>query len=150
MPRLLFTALALALAAPAAAQNAEPVDLQFDYAGFPKPVQELEPVRALLLDARSESAYRRGHIKGAVNLLFSDSTEATLRAVIGKHPDRPIHICCKNNFTDNRVPAVTKRIDMPLDISTFVNLLGYGYANVWELVDPVSTEQLGKDWVSAP
>jgi phage shock protein E len=162
MPRLLFTTLALALSVPAAAQTANP---QVDYAGFLRLAQQLEPVReahrlpwtefrkaarsqgALLLDARSERAYRQGHIKGAVNLPFSDFTDEALREVIGKHPDRPIYIYCNNNFTDNRAPVVTKRIDMALNIPTFVNLHGYGYGNVWELADLVSTEGLGKDWV---
>jgi phage shock protein E len=163
MPRLLFSAaLALALSVPAAAQTANP---QIDYAGFLRLARELEPVReahrlpwaefrkaarsrnALLLDARSESAYRQGHIKGAVNLPFSDFTDAALREVIGKHPGRPIYIYCNNNFTDNRAPVVTKRIDMALNIPTFVNLHGYGYGNVWELADLISTQALGKDWV---
>ena len=70
-----------------------------------------------------------------------------LREVIGKNPGRPIYIYCNNNFTDNRAPVVTKRIDMALNIPTFVNLHGYGYGNVWELADLVSTAELGKDWV---
>jgi phage shock protein E len=162
MPRLLFTALALALATPAAAQQTNP---QIDYAGFLKLAQSLEPVReahrlpwaefrkaarnrnALLLDARSETAYARGHIKGAVNLPFSDFTDAALRKVIGKHPGRPIYIYCNNNFTENRAPIETKRFDMALNIPTFVNLHGYGYGNVWELADLVSAAGLGKDWV---
>ncbi len=162
MPRLLFTALALALAVPATAQQTNP---QIDYAGFVRLAQQLEPVRevhrlpwaefrtkarakgALLLDARSESAYRQGHIKGAVNLPFSDFTDEALREVIGKHLGRPVYIYCNNNFTDNRAPVATKRFDMALNIPTFVNLHGYGYGNVWELADLVSSEQLGKDWV---
>jgi phage shock protein E len=162
MPRLLFTALALALAVPATAQEANP---QVDYAGFLRLAQSLEPVReahrlpwaefrkqtrakgALLLDARSETAYRQGHIKGAVNLPFSDFTDEALREVIGANPGRPIYIYCNNNFTDNRAPVVTKRIDMALNIPTFVNLHGYGYGNVWELADLVSTATLGQDWV---
>lgn len=162
MPRLLPFALALALAAPAAAQNANP---QIDYRGFVQLAQKLEPVReahrlewkpfirkaraqgALLLDARSERAYKQGHIRGAINLPFSDFTDAALREVIGQNPGRPIYIYCNNNFTDNRAPVVTKRVDMALNIPTFVNLHGYGYANVWELADLVSTEGLGDDWV---
>lgn len=162
MPRLLFAALALAIAAPAIAQPANP---QIDYAGFLSLATKLEPVRAahrlpwaefreaaraqgaLLLDARSESAYRQGHIRGAVNLPFSNFTDDALRAVIGANPGRPIYIYCNNNFTDNRAPVVTKRIDMALNIPTFVNLHGYGYGNVWELADLVSTEGLGADWV---
>ena len=162
MPRLLPFALALALAAPATAQSANP---QIDYKGFVQLAQKLEPVReahrlewkpfirkaraqgALLLDARSERAYKQGHIRGAINLPFSDFTDAALREVIGQNPGRPIYIYCNNNFTDNRAPVVTKRVDMALNIPTFVNLHGYGYANVWELADLVSTEGLGDDWV---
>jgi phage shock protein E len=163
MFRTSLIALALLCTVPAVAET--PANPQVDYAGFLKLAQQLEPVReahrlpwsefrkqaragnALLLDARSETAYRQGHIKGAVNLPFSDFTDAALREVIGKHPGRPIYIYCNNNFTDNRAPVVTKRIDMALNIPTFVNLHGYGYGNVWELADLVSTAQLSKDWV---
>ena len=165
MPRLLITALALTLAAPALAQGANP---QIDYKGFLRLAQKLEPVRekhrlpwaqfraraqaegALLLDARSEWAYRQGHIRGAVNLPFSDFTDEALRKVIGDNPGRPIYIYCNNNFRDNAAPVVTKRVDMALNIPTFVNLHGYGYRNVWELADLVSTDQLGPDWVRGP
>lgn len=169
MPRLLSLALALALASPAVAQTPprQPANPQIDYAAFVTLAQQLEPVRAahrlpwaefarraradgaLLLDARSERAFNQGHIKGAINLPFSDFTDAALREVIGANPGRPIFIYCNNNFTDNRAPVVTKRIDMALNIPTFVNLHGYGYANVWELADLVSTAQLGADWVSS-
>lgn len=161
-------AFALALVAPAGSLLAQPANPQIDYKGFLKLAQELEPVReahrlpwdafkaraqadgALLLDARSEWAYRRGHIRGAVNLPFSDFTDEALREVIGRNPNRPIYIYCNNNFTDNAAPIATKRVDMALNIPTFVNLHGYGYTNVWELADLVSTKQLGSDWVRGP
>lgn len=169
MPRLfapaLTLALALTLSAPATAQSLQPANPQIDYDGFVKRAAELAPVReahrlpwdqfiakaraegALLLDARSERAYTQGHIRGAVNLPFSDFTDAALREVIGKNPNRPIYIYCNNNFTDNMAPVVTKRVDMALNIPTFVNLHGYGYGNVWELAGLVSTKGLGSDWV---
>lgn len=169
MPRLLLSAaLALAIAVPAAAQLAQPANPQIDYKGFVGLAEKLEPVRAshrlpwkdfakrarandaLLLDARSERAYRMGHIKGAVNLPFTDFTDAALAEVIGKNPGRPIYIYCNNNFSDNAAPVMTKRFDMALNIPTFVNLHGYGYSNVWELADVVSTGDLGTDWVAAP
>jgi len=158
--------LALALAATDAPAQAQIPNPQIDYAGFVALAQKLEPVRAvhrldwtqfarraradgaLLLDARSESAFRAGHIRGAVNLPFSDFTDDALREVIGADPGRSIYIYCNNNFTDNRAPVVTKRVDMALNIPTFVNLHGYGYANVWELAGLVSTEGLGEDWVA--
>lgn len=75
---------------------------------------------------------------------FSDCADAALREVIGKHPGRSIYIYCNNNFTENRAPVVTKRIDMALNIPTFVNLHVYDYGNVRELADLISTAQLGK------
>jgi len=154
-------------AAPARAQLAAPANPQIDYAGFGRLVHELAPVReahrldwatfiararaegALLLDARSESAFARGHVRGALNLPFSDFTDEALRTAIGKDPGRPIYIYCNNNFSDNRDPVVTKRVELALNIPTFVNLHGYGYGNVWELADVVSTRDLGADWVVA-
>ena len=52
---------------------------------------------ALALDARPAAAFKSGHIKGAVNLPFTDFTAASLAAVIGKDADRPILIYCNNN-----------------------------------------------------
>lgn len=161
--RKTFLTAALALAAVPALAAPNP---QIDYDGFLRLVQELKPVReanrlpwpqfaamaraegALLLDARSESAFRAGHIRGAVNLPFSDFTDEALARVIGADRRRPVYIYCNNNFTDNLAPVVTKRADMALNIPTFVNLHGYGYANVWELADLVSTGGLGQDWVT--
>ena len=166
MPRLLAAALVLSLAAPAAAQSLQPANPQIDYKGFLRLAQELEPVReahrlpwvrfgaearaegALLLDARSEWAYRRGHIRGAINLPFSDFTDEALRKVIGDNPGRPIYIYCNNNFSDNVAPIVTKRVQLALNIPTFINLVGYGYANVWELADVVSIRDPRIGWVA--
>ena len=165
MPRLLLTALALTFAIPASAQDAKPANPQIDYGGFLALVIELEPVREahrlpwqdfatqaraegpLLLDARSTSAFAQGHIRGAVNLPFSDFTDEALRAVIGDNPDRPIYIYCNNNFSDDAPPVVTKRVNLALNIPTFINLHGYGYTNVWELADVVSFEALESDWM---
>ena len=159
--------LCLGLHGPALAQEAAPANPQIDYAGFLAKAAALEPVRrdkllsweefaekarrdgALLLDARSPAAFAQGHIKGAVNLPISDFTDAALVEVIGRDRDRPIYIYCNNNFTDNRAPIVTKRVDMALNIQTFINLHGYGYSNVWELGALVSTSQLGDDWVES-
>ncbi len=156
------TALALA-SCPALAQAENP---QVDYAGFDRLVGELAPVRAqhrlawtdfaakaraegaILLDARSADAFARGHLKGAVNLPFTDFTDEALRAVIGDSPDRPIYIYCNNNFRDHRAPVALKRAPMALNIPTFVNLHGYGYRNVWELADVIGTAEIGADWVA--
>lgn len=157
-----------AIAADSQSASQQPANPQIDYAGFTRLVAELGPVReahrlpfaeflrrarsegAILLDARSESAFRRGHIEGAVNLPFSDFTDEALARVIGDDPDRPIYIYCNNNFSDNRYPVVTKRVSLALNIPTFVNLHGYGYTNVWELADVIATGGLGEEWVTQP
>lgn len=166
--RALALALALALtitATPALARA--PVNPQVDYAGFSRLTGELASVRAerrlawaefsaraaaegaLLLDARSVDAFARGHLKGAVNLPFTDFTDEALAAVIGANPDRPIYIYCNNNFRDHRAPIQLKRAPMALNIPTFINLHGYGYRNIWELADVIGTADPGVEWESS-
>ena len=157
-----FAALAALAVAAVPAYGAD--NPQFDYAGFNRLVEELGPVRekhllawpefarrarakgAILLDARSASAFARGHLKGAVNLPFSDFTPEALREVLGDDPNRPIFIYCNNNFTDHRAPVALKAAPLALNIPTFVNLHGYGYSNVWELADVIGTGDPGVDW----
>lgn len=103
---------------------------------------------ALLLDARSETAFARGHIAGAVNLPLPDFTAERLAEVLGPDKSRPVYIYCNNNFADNRAPVVTKKVELALNIPTFINLVGYGYANVWELADVIRTDGPGVRWVS--
>lgn len=161
--------LALALlASPAHPRERVPVNPQIDYPGFVEIASDLAKVRAkhrlpwrefatrarsegaLLLDARSADAFVRGHLKGAVNLPFTDFTDEALARVIGDNPNRPIYIYCNNNFNDNRAPVVTKRVTMALNIPTFINLHGYGYTNVWELADVIGTGDRGVEWESTP
>lgn len=151
---------ALAVATPSFANP------QIDYPDFQRLVRELAPVRearrlpwaefqqrawagdAILLDARSADAFARGHLKGAVNLPFTDFTDEALREVVGGNPDRPIYIYCNNNFSDHAPPVPLKRAPMALNIPTFINLHGYGYRNVWELADVIGTTDAGVEWVS--
>ena len=139
----------LAVAQPArpAVQRDNP---QVDYAGFRRLAAQVQPYRqtrligwaefdrmrgqrnVLILDARSETAFRQGHIAGAVNLPLPDFTAARLAQVIGRS-DRPILIYCNNNFSNNREPVVNKMLPLALNIQTFINLVGYGYRNVREL-----------------
>ena len=168
----LVLALALGLAGPAFAErpaNPQPAALQpanplIDYRGFAALTAEIAPYRAqrllslsdfskrrrdrhvLLLDARSASAYKAGHIKGAVNLPFTDFTAASLAEVIGKDANRPILIYCNNNFRNNVKPVVTKALQLALNIPTFINLVGYGYANVWELGEAVDMNDPVIEW----
>lgn len=151
-------------AAPVTAKQLAPANPQVDYPSFLRLSRELAPVRAahrlawpefarrvqargaLLLDARSADAFARGHLKGAVNLPFTDFTDEALRQVIGDKADRPIYIYCNNNFSDHRAPIALKRAPMALNIPTFINLHGYGYRNVWELADVIGTGDAGVEW----
>ncbi|MEO6214859.1 MAG: rhodanese-like domain-containing protein [Sphingomonas sp.] len=168
----LMLVLALGLVGPAFAErpaNARPATLQpvnplIDYYGFAALTADIAPYRAqrllslgdfskrrrdrhvLLLDARSASAYKAGHIKGAVNLPFTDFTAASLAEVIGKDANRPILIYCNNNFRNNVKPVVTKALPLALNIPTFINLVGYGYANVWELGEAVDMNDPAIEW----
>jgi hypothetical protein len=166
MLRLLTCALILGLATPALAKAPPPDNPEIDYAGYQRLVVDLRDYRAqrrlgwndfaraaradgaLLLDARSESAFRAGHIAGAVNLPFTDFTADALRAVIGANADRPIYIYCNNNFTNDRPPVVTKVARLSLNVQTFVNLYGYGYKNIWELADRIDFENPKYGWIS--
>ena len=162
----LATAIALS-ATPIAAEEAPAKTTgeaaEIDYAGFAKLTGDVSTVReqrlltlaqfnaraaqadTLILDTRSADAFARGHIDGAVNLPFSDFTDEKLAEVIGKDTNRPILIYCNNNFRDNVAPVMLKRAPLALNIPTFINLIGYGYTNVWELGDTVSVKDV--EWV---
>jgi phage shock protein E len=152
-----------ALAALLAATPA-PTNPQIDYPGFRDLTVSVEDYRrgrlldwksfagaasepeALILDARSASAFARGHIQGAVNLPFTDFTDDSLAAVIGKR-DRPILIYCNNNFSNDVAPVPVKSVRLALNIQTFINLVGYGYANVRELNEVIDFNDPKVRWV---
>jgi phage shock protein E len=154
----MFIALAL-LATAAAPQN--PL---IDYAGFQTLTTEVRGQRqarlislsrfqemakgrkALILDARSAEAFKAGHIAGAVNLPFTDFTAESLAQFIGK-PDRPVLIYCNNNFINDVAPVRMKARPLALNIQTFINLVGYGYKNVWELGEKVDMNDPEVAWV---
>jgi len=153
------------LALPCSAQ--EPANPQIDYPGFVELAAKVESYReqrrlgwhefaeraraegAILLDARSETAFAQGHIEGAINLPLPDFTAERLAEVLGSDSARPVYIYCNNNFADDRVPVVTKKVELALNIPTFINLVGYGYENVWELADVIRTDGPGVSWVSS-
>jgi phage shock protein E len=166
---LLLATILLAMAAPAIARDTDPVpNPQIDYAGFgalTRDVRELRAKRllpfdrfraiaatreALLLDARSSNAFARGHLAGAINLPLTDFTAEALAAAIGPNRDRPILIYCNNNFSNHRPPVPLKSAKLALNIQTFINLVGYGYANVWELNDVVDFDDPKTGWVTSP
>ena len=162
---LVLAFVASTLAMPALAEEA-PQNPQIDYPGFVELAGEVGAYRetrripweefaaraladgAILLDARSETAFAQGHLAGAINLPLPDFTDERLAEVLGADKDRPIYIYCNNNFADNRPPVVTKRRPLSLNIPTFINLVGYGYENVWELADVIRTDGPGVNWVS--
>lgn len=157
--------LALLASVPVSAGAAAPPDNPaIDYPGYQRLVGDVREYRAqrrlawedfarqaraegaLLLDARSEAAFRRGHLRGAVNLPFTDFTAESLKAVIGQDPNRPIYIYCNNNFTNDRAPVPMKAAPLSLNVQTFVNLYGYGYRNIWELADSIDFTDPRHGW----
>jgi len=162
--RTLLILLPLAAAMPASAQTAR--NPQVDYPGFRELTLKVEAQRrdrlidfarfkakaakpgTLILDARSADAYARGHIAGAVNLPFTDFTAESLAQAIGPDRDRPILIYCNNNFRNDKPPVMLKSRPLALNIQTFINLVGYGYANVWELDAVVDFNDPKVGWVT--
>lgn len=100
----------------------------------------------IVLDARSADAYQAGHIGGAINLPFTDFTDESLRQALGD-PQTRILIYCNNNFENDAPPVMLKRIELALNIQTFINLYGYGYRNVYELGDVVDFDDPAVNWV---
>ena len=106
----------------------------------------------IILDARSEAMYKSKHIKGAINLNFSDFTQETLAKIIPTFETK-ILIYCNNNFQDDTKNFPTKvsmqkikenkgggekELTLALNIPTYLNLYGYGYKNVYELNEILS------------
>lgn len=112
-----------------------------------------EQKNVIILDTRSEAMYKAKHVKGAINLCFSDFTQENLAKIIHT-PDTKILIYCNNNFDKDPVffatkammpslnkvslPNQTKELTLALNIPTFINLYGYGYKNIYELSEMIS------------
>jgi 3-mercaptopyruvate sulfurtransferase SseA len=86
----------------------------------------------IVLDARSQSKYKLRHIKGAVNLPFTDFTEASLSGVMPAK-DVKILIYCNNNFSGSPIAFASKAPAASLNLSTYTSLKAYGYDNIFEL-----------------
>ena len=71
-------------------------------------------------------------MKGALHLPFTDFTDEALRKVIPDKTSR-ILIYCNNNFLNEPQNFASKRVEVALNIQTFINLHAYGYTNVYEL-----------------
>ena len=159
----LLTFIGIGLAA--GAQEAPEGSAEIDYAGFMDLTGEVFELReerlvsmetfnamasepdTLILDARSRYAFEMGHIKGAVNLPFSDFTDEKLAKVIPSKDTRVL-IYCNNNFSDDAEPIPLKRISLALNIPTFINLYGYGYENIYELGVLTETTNPDVEWVT--
>lgn len=146
--------------------NAQEKDSYIDYPGFLELSNEVSAYReqrlvslidfnemkaepgTIILDSRSAEAYAMGHIEGAINVNFSDFTDEKLAAAIPSKTTR-ILIYCNNNFEDDIAPVMLKRIDLALNVPTFINLYGYGYTNIYELKGMHSLEDPEVHWVSS-
>jgi hypothetical protein len=144
---LVALAVALAPAARAGSPIANPL---IDYDGFQRIVESSKGEReshrldeagflagmaqpgVIVLDARSESRYRLRHVKGAVNLPFTEFTAETLAQVVPTR-DTKVLIYCNNNFRDSPRAFAEKAATASLNLSTWTSLKSYGYTNVYEL-----------------
>ena len=90
--------------------------------------------KTIILDTRSKSAYDKVHMKGAIHLNFADFTTQKLAKVIPDQSTR-ILIYCNNNLQSKKEALMDKRVELALNIPTFINLYGYGYHNIYELND---------------
>lgn len=95
----------------------------------------------VLLDARSAAKFAELHVKGAVNLPFTDFTAGSLARLLPAKGTRVL-VYCNNNVRNAEGPFPTKAPAAALNLSTFQALLTYGYRNVYELgpfVDPATS-----------
>jgi phage shock protein E len=86
----------------------------------------------VVLDARSADKYALRHVRGAVNLPFTDFTAEALARVLPAK-DTPVLIYCNNNFRGDPIALPSKAPAASLNISTWIALATYGYTNVHEL-----------------
>ncbi|HXF10012.1 MAG TPA: rhodanese-like domain-containing protein [Desulfuromonadaceae bacterium] len=121
-----------------------------DYPGFQKIVAESAAEReahrltetqfidamtnpaVILLDARTASRYGQLHIRGAINLPFTEFTAGSLAGVIPTKTT-PILIYCNNNFLGSPEAFASKVASASLNLSTYTSLRSYGYSNIFEL-----------------
>ena len=113
----------------------------------------------VILDARSSEMYKRKHIKGAINLNFSDFTATNLARVFLNKNVRILIYCNNNIDKDEDFPSkiaipepivhkgkskrsntILPEVTLALNVPTFINLYGYGYENVYELSELLSPD----------
>jgi hypothetical protein len=86
----------------------------------------------IILDARSAAKYALRHVKGAVNLPFTDFTEDSLAQVIPSKATNVL-IYCNNNFEGSDTAFPAKAPAASLNLATYTSLRAYGYTNIFEL-----------------
>jgi len=147
---LFLTASTLVFASPVFAGQDPIPNRLIDYAGFQKIVDTSEKEResrrltedaflqmmtekgVVVLDACSAPRYDLRHIKGAINLPFTEFAAGPLAKVIPTK-DIKILIYCNNNFLNDQVAMVSKAATASLNLSTYTSLKSYGYDNIYEL-----------------
>jgi len=150
MMHAMIVAVSLGSAAAGAQSNSIPNNPAIDMPGFLRVSREAADARAsrrlseadfirmsrepgtIVLDARSREKFDELHVKGAMNLSFSDIAVDSLQAAIPDKSTR-ILIYCNNNFRGAEKPFPTKLPVTSLNLSTYVTLYSYGYRNVYEL-----------------
>jgi len=95
-------------------------------------IKAMAEPRAVLLDARTASKYQLRHIRGAINLPFTDFTADTLAQIIPAKGTKVL-IYCNNNFEGSPAAFAPKAASASLNLSTYTSLRSYGYTNIFEL-----------------
>lgn len=157
--RVLYSLLPLAVVALCLGCQTRIPSPHVDYRGFATLTHELHDLResrrvsesqfidmanmsdTVILDSRSATKFAQMHIAGAVNVPFSEITDATLQAAIPSRSTRVL-IYCNNNFDNAPGPFPMKKAVAALNVPTFITLHAYGYENVYELgpmLDPATS-----------
>jgi len=112
-------------------------------------IRKSKEPKTVVLDARSREKYNELHIKGAINLSFSDIAIATLQQLL---PDKntTILIYCNNNFRGAESPFPSKLPTASLNLSTYIALYNYGYRNVYELMPLIDIHASKLEFESSP
>ena len=104
----------------------------------------------IILDARSRQLYQQRHLRGAINMPYTEFSQGALASVIPS-PDTRVLIYCNNNFDGDTRNFTSKTMLPPvnssstqssrmlaLNVPTHLTLRGYGYTDVYELDELVS------------
>ena len=103
----------------------------------------------IVLDARSKDKYDMLHVKGAINLPFTDIAIESVKQVIPDKNTR-ILIYCNNNFVNNEIAFESKLPRASLNLSTYIALYTYGYRNIYELGPRLDTNNSKLPLVPSP